>query len=168
MSNSPGESLSTIPVAPPSEWSLFNPAFIAVLLRQASDGWFKTTETGMHFSYGFLVLPLVLHGPSRRELPKSTARALVAWIYENPALVETFPRNAKALSPYIAQGTLYGCATGLIVSDGGLLYPGSARRRPSGLTSEVLECFSKSAQVGRWLARQATPELTFGYLGVSP
>src|SRR6476620_7826076 len=107
MSEEGPDPIVALPVGPTSEWNLFNPAFIAVLLRQGAVGWAKSDESGMHFTYGFLILPLVLHGPSRRELPKSAARGLVPWIYENPKLVETFPRNARALAPYVAKGIVY-------------------------------------------------------------
>ena len=62
---------------------LLNPAFCSTLLFESITGYKQENGSGMPFATAFLVLPVVLHKPTRDHLPKSIATKLHAWIQDN-------------------------------------------------------------------------------------
>jgi Family of unknown function (DUF6521) len=98
-----------------SEWSerpqveatMLNPALLAVLLSSAAHDYEKAKEKEQRLPWplGFLVLPLVLHRPTRVELPKNTRTHLSTWIRRHPLLRAGFPGRAAAMVPLTREGS---------------------------------------------------------------
>ena len=58
--------------------NLLNPAFDGLLLYRAVAGYEQENEGGMPFELAFMVLPFVLHQPTRKRLPAIALAALQA------------------------------------------------------------------------------------------
>jgi hypothetical protein len=82
---------------PQEEANLLNPAFCGLVIALAVDDYVKEVGEGMPFCFAFLVLPIVLHKPTREALPQRTTKALSSWLDENEEYRATFADRALAL-----------------------------------------------------------------------
>lgn len=156
------------PLRTTEEFALFNPAFLGYMINRAAYGWAKTHGRGMPLAITYLVLPVVLHGPTRRALPATTRTNLLVWMQDHPSLVGAFPSHAVSLKPRVSDAISVACFTGMVVADSGLLSRGSARRMPMGASVEVRECFAKSEWLARWFGQTTPASSLFSYWGVRP
>jgi hypothetical protein len=157
-----------------SEWSerpkveatMLNPALLAVLLSAAAHDYEKAKEKKgrMPWPLGFLVLPLVLHRPTRTELPKNTRTHLSTWIRRHPLLCAGFPARAAAMVPLTREGIRFGLRAGVLDIDGSTIR-GDETTQPAG---ELGQLIRTAALVGRWLATTDQPSTAFALLGVAP
>lgn len=148
------------------EFALFNPAFLGYMINRAAHEWEKAQGRGMPVGVAYLVLPVVLHGPTRRALPSTTRTNLLVWMQENPELVATFPAHAIGLKPRVSDALALASSSGLVAAENGLLSRGRARRVPPSVSDEVRECYARASFVARWFA-QTSPAMTlFTYWGV--
>src|SRR4051812_8891000 len=92
---------------PREEANLLNPAFCGLIIAQAVEDYVRAIPAGMPFALAFLVLPIVLHKPTRDALPQRTTKAISSWLEENEEYRATFPERAKTLSPYVREALLY-------------------------------------------------------------
>lgn len=150
------------------EFALFNPAFLGYMINRSAYGWEKAQGRGMPVAATYLVLPVVLHGPTRRALPSTTRTNLLVWMQDHPSLVEAFPAHALGLKQRVSDAILLACSTGLVVANAGLLVRGRARRMPQGISDEVHECFAKAEWAARWFSQTSPATSLFTYWGVSP
>jgi hypothetical protein len=155
---------------PPEVAHLLNPSFCGELLRRAIWGFREESGGYFPFPFSYIVLPLVLHGPTRRELSTSS-KYLHNWIEEHSHLLTEFSVRAESFLPFATEGLFYLLRSGEIrLTPEGLL---SAAQPPvpsagTGFTPEVRDCMSKSVVVGKMLARAQSIEAVFVSLGVRP
>jgi hypothetical protein len=151
---------------PQVEATMLNPALLAVLLAAAAYDYEKAKRRNdrMPWPLGFLVLPLVLHRPTRAELPRDTRTHLSTWIRKHPLLRAGFPNRAAAMVPLTREGIRFGLRAGVLDIDGSTLRGGETRR-PSGELGQLIRA---AALVGRWLATTDQPSTPFTLLGVAP
>lgn len=155
MTWSPNKSLSA---------DMLNPALLAVLLREATGGYVEGRGP-MAWPLAFAAAPLVLHGPTRRALPKRASQHLSTWAQGHTELVAGLPARARSLAPPVRAGLRTGLRTGLLALDDGGLVPGAALGRGNGA---LLELQRAAALVGRWLGRSGEPSTVFALLGLRP
>ena len=96
---------------------LLNPAFGALLLREAAVEYTKASRTSIPFGLCFLVLPLALHPPTRRALPTTTRSLLPQWLESHPELQALSAERMRRLSPYSREAILFGLQNGLLSLD---------------------------------------------------
>jgi hypothetical protein len=151
---------------PQVEATMLNPALLAVLLASAAHDYEKAKEKKerMPWPLGFLVLPLVLHRPTRIELPKSTRTHLSTWIRRHPLLRAGFPARASAMVPLTREGIRFGLRAGVLDIDGSTIR-GDETNQPTGELGQLIRA---AALVGRWLATTDQPSTVFALLGVAP
>jgi hypothetical protein len=63
---------------------LFNPAFCGWVLREAVEGYTLVRPGGMTLPLAFLILPVVLHRPTRQLMPRAVTTKLHVWLQEHP------------------------------------------------------------------------------------
>lgn len=158
---------------PREEANLLNPPFCALTLSLAVEDYAKSLPDGMPFALAFLVLPIVLHKPTRESLPQRTTRALSSWLDEHEELRATFAERARALSPYVREALLYSLVHArLRLSDQGRLLVGTKTRGFSLYVAtasyEVRDCLTKAQFVGRWLTSAGNVPTIFALWGVRP
>lgn len=149
---------------PRIEATLLNPSLLAVLLAAAARD-YETEEPGMPWPLAFLVLPLVLHRPTRDALPRDTRTHLSTWIRREPLLRAGFPSRAGAMVPLTREGIRLGLRAGVLVRDGPVLTGHLNAEAPAG---ELRQLINRASLVGRWLAKTDQPSTVFTLLGVAP
>jgi len=138
---------------------------LAVLLREATGGYVEGRGP-MAWPLAFAAAPLVLHGPTRRALPRRSSQHLSRWAQGHSDLVAGLPVRARSLAPPVRAGLRTGLRTGLLALDDGALVPGAASLARG--TGRLLELQRAAALVGRWLGRSDEPSTVFALLGLRP
>ena len=161
--------LSPWEVRSPSIAAMLNPPLVSLLLSAAAWNHQRASNVGLPFEYSFLVVPLVLHKGTRRELPANTNSHITKWIAERPVIQAGFPLRAKSLAPFVREGTRHGLRVGqLRLVEGGRLSGSTARTATLNQGSELAELVRSASLVGRWLAKTERPSTTFALFGVTP
>jgi hypothetical protein len=150
--------------------NLLNPAFTALLIREAAAGHSKDSGLGLPFSLAYFVLPIALHGETRAALPRTTAALLHVWLQEHGVIKEETSRRLVRLKPYTNEAILFGLQHGLLtVGDEGRLGKTRIRLRgPLESDSDPRECRGAAAMVGRWFAKTASTSLIYSLWGIRP
>ena len=153
--------------------NLLNPAFVGATIRSAVVTYEQAKDKGMPFEFVFLVLPIVLHEPTRARLPRSSKTMMQTWLQENRDVLMGFPTRAKDLVPFGREAILFASRRELlVVGSGG--HVSSGKRTLAGVAKyvkdrqEVSEIFKKAALVGSWLASAGAPTTVFAMLGIRP
>jgi hypothetical protein len=151
--------------------NLFNPAFCSVLLQNAIKGFQQENIQGMPYPLLVLVLPLVLHGATRRALPSTTKTKLHVWLQRQPEVLVGFAEHTRDLGPYTKEALAFGVQTEIIniCDDGTFVWVPRKLRAIS--WSDHLEprvCHKKAAFVGRWLAQAGEVSTIYTMWGIRP
>ena len=156
---------------PVEELALFNPAFLALLLRRAAhEHEVRSNGRAMPTVLSYLVAPLSLHGPTRRALPVNVRAQMAEWIRSHPEASLGLGDRARALRPLVSAGLLLALTRGLLSADGSELRAHPLPSRPRGMvrTDEVDECIDKAGFLGRWFSEQPDPMTTLALWGLRP
>lgn len=158
---------------PRDEVSLFNPAFLGLLVERAANGYQERSGAGLPWTLAFLALPVVLHKETREALPSSVNTSMAAWTRDHPLLVGALAPRAQALRPLVSEAVLFSLAHDLIGhEDGVLLARGLRPRRRSEPWREPTEdfraCATKVSFFGRWCALSGLPATVYALWGAKP
>ncbi len=149
---------------------LFNPAFCAVLLLRALNGYRKVTGKGMPFSLTFLILPLCLYEDSRKVLLQRNGSKILTILSDHPEMLVGFSRRAKALVPYTLEG--FGYARSVkslnIYRDGTLSVKDQGIKASITGSDEVRECQIVAASLGRAFAKAGNKVTIFTSMRIQP
>lgn len=155
------------------ERALLNPAFCAQLLWHAARGHASATPNGLSFEESFLVLPFVLHAPTRSALPRDTRTSMVVWLARNPLARGNIVDRARLLVPFVREALTFGAMHGVIELSQGRVQP---RAEWAGRVSAVLaeanddvsDCARRAEFVGKWFARAGSSATVLALVGVRP
>lgn len=151
--------------------NLLNPAFCSILLRDSIVDFQREKEQGMPYSLSFLVLPLVLHKPTRETLPRNIRTQLHVWLQRKPEVRVGFSERTRHLVPYTKEALVFGIQEDVIVVSGsGTLISGDRRlgSLPWSRDAEPSVCRNKARFVGRWFARAGDISTVFTMWGICP
>ena len=165
--------MRAFPDRPPEVAALLNPAFCAVLLREAIRGYGRETQgAAMPLTLIPFVLPLALHAATRAALPPTTRTKMHVWLQGRPEARILFARRAKALYPYAREALLFGIMQGLFTLDHEAGASATRRRfRHGGLepaSDDFLASRDTAGLIGRWLGRSGQPHIIYAMWGVRP
>ena len=156
---------------PVEEQALFNAAFLALIIRRAAEE-HEQRASGrfLPVMLAYLVAPLALHGPTRRQLPTHVTTQMGEWIRSHPEASAGLDVRARALRPLVSAGLTMGLRHGLVAGDDGALRALVARRRPRGMarSAEVDACIDKAGFLGRWFAEQPDALTVLALWGLRP
>ncbi len=152
---------------------LFNPAFCGWVLREAIEGYNSVRASGMPLPLAFLILPVVLHRPTRELVPMAVTTKLHVWLQEHPEVRVNFAERTRELAPFTREALLFLGAKGqLQVGDDGVVtVAGKLGRGKAALTQhsgEMRESLTKAKFVGRWFASSGETAMVFQMWGVCP
>ncbi len=156
---------------PVEEQALFNPAFLAVMIRRAAE---EHEHRGggrlLPVILAYLAVPLALHGPTRRQLPTHVTTQMGEWIRNHPDASAGLDVRARALRPLVSSGVTMALRHGLVVGEDGTLRALAIGRRPRGMarTAEVDACVCKAGFLGRWFAEQPDALTVLALWGLRP
>lgn len=150
--------------------NLLNPAFCALLLRDATADYQGRTLEGLPFPLAFLVLPIVLHKPTRDALPSTTNSLFHSWLQDNTLLQLEVSRLVLRLRPYSREAILFGLQHNMlrISDDGNLLSATDRIRNPFPNESEPAECRARAAFIGRWFRKSGNITQLLAMWGLRP
>lgn len=152
---------------------LLNPAFSAANLTAALNGHESVGGTGMAFPLVFMVLPIVLHTPTRETLPSSVRTTMPAWLQDHAEARVLFLERVTSLLPHTREALHFGLRHGLLTVDeqtGLRAAPATAQvdKMLRSTTGEVHECGLKARFLGRWFASTGSPATAMALWGIRP
>lgn len=153
------------------EWeALYNPAFIALILRLASAEHARRVNAPLPFALSFLVPPIVLHEPTRAALPAQARSKMGVWLDNNPVLRAGLGARAASLAPAVRAGIRYGIHSGaLTLDETGLGAPRRTRRNSDvALSTEVEDIIKRAGYVGGWFALAGSASSIYALWRVRP
>lgn len=152
---------------------LLNPAFSAANLSAALSGYETVGGSGMAFPLTFMILPIILHTPTRRTLPSSVRTTMPAWLQAHAEARVLFLERVTSLLPHTREALHFGLRHGLLTVDDKT----RVRAAPTAsqvdkmlrsATGEVHECGLKARFLGRWFASTGSPATAMALWGVRP
>lgn len=161
----------SVDTQPVEELALFNPAFIALLLQRcAHEHQLRAGNRLFPTMLAYLVVPLTLHGPTRRQLPSHVTTQMAEWIRIHPEAVVGLAGRARAVRAIVSAGLRFGLTNTLLAGESAGIRALRLPRRPRGMvrTEEVDECLDKAGFLGRWFAGQADPLTALALWGLRP
>lgn len=155
------------------EAALFNPGFCSVVLHEAARGYCAVRTGGMDYPLAFLVLPLVLHRPTRSAFPRDTRTSMAVWLDGNPDVRVGFVDRARAMAPIVREALIFAANHGLLRIESAHLVPDRALHRKTTFkrehaTDEVSACLVRGEFVGKWMASAGKAATIFALWGVRP
>ena len=159
---------------PPEVAALLNPAFCGLLCYAAGGGSQSIDAAGMRFSESSLVLPLLLHEPTRQTPPRQIRSPLMSWASANPAVRVGMSERIRESADLTREALTFMIAGEAIsVSAGGVLLPGRVTPRMSVARNstpnlDIRERVQQATLVGRLLARSGTPATVLATFGLTP
>ena len=152
---------------PLEERANLNPAFLALLVRQAAAGYQEEAGRALPVPLAFIALPVVLHRPTRGSLPRITT-SLPVWLQDHQFLREGFAERARAISPAVREALIVALSSTVVRLVDGALEAGEEPRRPRRATAEARAIAARAHFVGRWLARAGDVATIYVLWGVKP
>lgn len=162
-----------LPVAwetrPPELANLLNPAFGAFLLRTAARAHSAESNKGLSLALAYMILPVALHGRSRRALPATTRTRMVTWLARYPEARIGVARRVQDVSPYTREALIFAMHHKLLsLDEDANLMP--VRRRLRSYSpqagSDAAQCVDAAELLGRWFARMGDPVSALAIWGV--
>jgi hypothetical protein len=148
--------------------ALFNPPFMATLIGRASIGHRRERDAPLPLALAYLVAPIVLHTPTRAELPRVNAR-LAKWADQHQLLRAELRLRAPQLAAVTRQALRFGLRHELIaLAPTGVEAAPALAGLPEPGAGEAAECWKKAELLGRWLPRAGPPATVLALLGVRP
>ena len=151
---------------------LLNPPFLSLVIQNAIDGYMTMDDDGSPFILPFILVPLVLHGRTRRMLPRTTRTTFASWITDttNAVVKLDFAVLCRALNPYVKEGLIFSMQNGgvRISEHGRLVVSGAVKKSFAGASEEVDACIRASAFCGKWFGKSGSIKTTLALLGVKP
>jgi hypothetical protein len=151
--------------------NLFNPAFCSILLRGAIYAFQNERDEGMPYALSFLVLPLVLHKPTRDALPRTTSTRMHVWLQNKPEIRIGLVDRIKQLTPITKEALIFSMRSNLIIVDGSgnlTLVNKRFKAIPWSNDTEPTICYGKSQFVGRWFAQAGDTSTILTMWGIRP
>jgi hypothetical protein len=151
--------------------NLFNPAFCSILLRGAVSAYQGERDAGMPYVLSFLVLPLVLHKPTRDALPSTTRTKMHVWLQNRPETQIGFVNRIRQLTPITKEAVVFSMQSDLVTFDDSgnlVLVAKRSKSLPWANNSEPMICYRKSQFLGRWLAQAGDTSTILTMWGIQP
>jgi hypothetical protein len=166
--------MSLLPDQPREVARLLNPCFCAAVLQRAVEGFqSEGALQPMPFLLCYLVLPLILHEPTRQSMPLSKATKFSTWVIEHPAIRSGLAERVAALLPFTTSGLEVLTRLG-IVSIGRKGELSRSQVRVVGVTTfprtsvSVGQCWTKAHLLGKLMSSVPRSARIWISLGVRP
>ncbi|MFD9500602.1 three component ABC system middle component [Streptomyces sp. NPDC060035] len=160
------------PFTSQEESALFNPAFLAVVIRKSAEYYETEADGPMPISLAFLVVPAAMSKQIRDTFPVTKATSLVVWIdaHERERLI--LQKNAPALAPVVRKGLILGAQADLFSLRDAKITATSARRIKNLVSLsqgsvEVAHILKVAERLGKSFARSGDVASIFSTWGVS-
>ena len=158
---------------PKEEAHLLNPAFCCITLASAIRGYMGARNEGLPVPIVFMVLPIVLHKPTRDALPHNIRTSMAAWLQEKSAMRVMFYERLISLKPHTIEAIQYGMLFDwLLPKEGGLLETSlkdsTINQAIAKSSDEARDCIMRARFVGKWFAAVGTTYTAMAFWGIRP
>ncbi|MFA6243647.1 MAG: three component ABC system middle component [Candidatus Hydrogenedentales bacterium] len=157
---------------PPEIAALLNPAFCGFLVSSGLDEYTKNVNEGAPYVFPFVMLPLILHKPTRQMFPRSIRTAFSAWITNADTAIAKigFAERAKSMSPYVKEALAFAMQHNSIyvTASGRLKTSNQAPKTYPNASQEVIECVRAAVMCGKWFSMVGDFKTAMALLGVKP
>lgn len=151
--------------------NLLNPAFCAMVIKDAVTDYKSLQPDGMPYVLSFLILPIALHTSTRVALPKKVRQPLHEWLDRHPQSKVAFPARVRRLAPFTREAIIFAGQKGFFtIALNGNLQSSHPSPRPTSWTedAETHECLEAAQFLGRWFASTGDISTVFRLWGVRP
>src|SRR4051794_39424087 len=93
---------------PVEQRTLFNPAYLAVLITEAARGHHEERATPLPYPLAFLAAAIASHDSVSEELPTSVATSVFAWLGDHPWAQVRIASRSQELAPHIQEAIRLG------------------------------------------------------------
>lgn len=149
---------------------LLNPAFCSRILYNNIKTYCENAHCAIPFPLIYLILPLVLHKPTREKINSRTQ--LLVWVQKYPELLIDFPCRARDLVEITNESLEFLLQVGKVkLTSYGEIEIVSSEKGLSKIKfadDEVKDCLNKSEHVAKWFATTGKVETIYVGLGVRP
>lgn len=146
---------------------LLNPAFCGEVIARCSYSHLEENGRGLPFSVSFLVLPIVLHGPTREKLDIRT-RQLHVWLQSNPSVRIGFADRVRGMKEITQESIRFVIQHGRVELGDDGTFQAKHPRTVDSTASEGADCYRKASALGRLLGRAGNETAIFTMWGVRP
>lgn len=149
-----------------------NPAFCGALLMSAIKAYQGEKESRLPLLLAYLVLPIVLHGPSRAIMPRDKRTHFHLWITRYPQIRVGLPERCRALLPFTSDGIEYLLHHRIISFKGTAILTCETVAKPEQKLTSASEdtklCFKAARLIGNWFGASYSVSRIYFMLGVRP
>lgn len=157
--------MSDWPLRPRVESNLLNPALIGMLIAHGATGYASERGEALPWPMAFLIPPLVLHRPTRDQLPKNVRTHFAAWVGRQSTLMIGYPKRAEVMVEPTREGLRMALRSQRMQIQDGRLVATALTTAPAG---ELRQLLASATVVGRLFARLDQPSTAFALMGVAP
>jgi hypothetical protein len=151
--------------------NLFNPAFCGEVVRVVANNYNKHTSTKFPFAFAFIVLPILLHKPTRDQMPKTIRTYFFVWVEENDGLFFDFSQRTKSMIKYTKEALLFLMAYKRIeLTEKGEIVAATekAKQFADDDYEEYNEIIKKAEMLGKWLAVTSDVKSIYSFFRIIP
>lgn len=156
---------------PQEEALLFNPAFCCTVINSSIVGYNEFSNKGMPFPLCFLILPIILHRPTRNSLPDLRS-SLSSWMLENSRSRVLLPERTISFKPLTKEALLFGFYHNWIRIDEENNLTSNKKSKINEslrkLKGDANTCVKTSRFLGRWFAKAGPAQNVMTIWGVKP
>ncbi len=156
---------------PVEEANLLNPAFCSAIITSSVMGYSEKDTSGLPYTLAFIILPIILHEPTFKLLPRNTRTSLSAWIQKNNSVRILFAERVISLKKHTKEAILFSSQYGwLILNDRSRLEIKApnfiAQRHLRKLDGKTTVLIKRSRFLGKWLAFASSPQTVLTLWGI--
>lgn len=151
--------------------NILNPAFCGEVLRIASESYYNETGKHLPFALYFIILPLILHKPTRDALPKTTSTKFYEWLKNNPILRINIQNRIKNMVPFTREAIQFLIYYEVIsiTTDGNFIFNKSKKKSVQYVSdSEIKDIYDKTKMMGKWISKMGNEKTIYATLGIRP
>jgi hypothetical protein len=124
----------------------------------------------MVFLLSFLLLPIILHKPTRDLLPQNSRQDFADWIESHPQILSGYAQRVTDFIPYTREALIFGIQKNVIsINKSGYLSINHTFDMSNSdwiSSSTPVLCGEKSRLIGRWFAQMGTSSAICRLLGI--
>ncbi len=151
------------------EFSLFNPAFVAVLIRESAREHAREAKAPEPLPLGLASATIAMYPVLRGWLPSSTRSHLAKWMADHPEFRPEFQRLFQGSVAPLRAGLLFGLQSQALEMDGAAIAARDRRAKlPNELSDETRAILDAAGLVGRWFAKAGSTPTVLSLLGFEP
>lgn len=151
------------------EFSLFNPAFVALLISESAREHAREAKAPSPLPVGLASATIAMYPLLRGWLPSSTRSHLSKWMADRPEFRPEFQRLFQGSLPPLRAGLLFGLQSQALGMEGAAIAAvGRRAQLPPDLSAETRAILDAARLTGRWFAKTGSTPTVLSLLGFTP